>query len=88
MTSPCSRGELVDDVEAAAIRSGLSTTMVATGNLAAQLNQLVAVRFMVAVETPDAAQRGGAAGDTGIEQPPDKCPVDGRAVVQASASEV
>ena len=33
-------------------------------NLAAQLNQPVAVRFMRAVESPHAAQRGGAAGGT------------------------
>src|SRR6266566_3427768 len=67
---PALAGELVDD----RIRSGDALGGVDDdrdgGHVPAQLEQPVAVRGVVAVEAPDAAQRGGAA-EPGRTQPPD-----------------
>ena len=50
-----------------AIDSGVSMMIVVTGTRACQLKELVAVGFMVAVESPDAAQHGRAAGRPGVQ---------------------
>ncbi len=72
---------LVDDVEACGDDFGAVDDDGRHRHLTAELDQLVAVRLVVAVETPDAAQHGCATDGVRIPQPANQCAVDRCAVV-------
>ena len=74
-------GEFVDDVETSGDVVGGINDDRRDGNAAFKVKQLVTVRLMVAVESPNAAQHSGPAGVLRLPQAADKCAVHGHAVV-------